>query len=126
MPARFVVWGQQVTKAKKSKAREIRREMTPAERVLWKHLRGSQMHGLRFRHQQVIYGYIADFYCHPAGLVIEIDGPIHEQQVEYDAERQTIIELNDLRVLRFTNDQVLNDLDTVLSQISIAIIDRRN
>lgn len=126
MPARHIVWGQQVTEAKKLKARELRREMTHAERMLWQHLRGSQMHGLRFRRQQIIYGYIADFYCHPAGLVIEIDGPIHEHQSEYDNERQTIIELNDLRVLRFTNDQVLTELDTVLSKISAAVTVHRD
>jgi very-short-patch-repair endonuclease len=126
MPARFIVWGQQVTDTKKLKARELRREMTLAEQVLWKHLRGRQMHGLRFRRQQVIYGYIADFYCHPAGLVIEIDGPIHEQQIDYDEERQTIIELNDLRVLRFSNNQVFNDLDSVLAQINAAITDHRH
>jgi very-short-patch-repair endonuclease len=126
MPARHIVWGQQVTETKKLKARELRREMTVAERVLWKYLRGGQMHQLRFRRQQVIYGYIADFYCHPAGLVIEIDGPIHERQTEYDNERQTIIELNDLRVLRFTNDQVLNELDTVLAQISDAVTNDRH
>ena len=126
MPARFVVWGQQVTETKKQKARELRREMTPAERVLWKHLRGSKIHGVRFRRQQVIYGYIADFYCHPAALVIELDGPIHDQQTEYDTERQMIIELNELRILRFTNYQVMNDLETVLSIISAAVSNHRN
>jgi len=100
--------------------------MTLAERTLWQHLRGSQMHGLRFRRQQVIHGYIADFYCHPASLIIKLDGPIHEQQIEYDNDRQTILELNEFRVLRFSNDQVLNDIATVLAQISDAIDDRRN
>lgn len=84
------------------------------------------MHGLRFRRQQVIYGYIADFYCHPAALVIENDGPIHDQQTEYDAERQMITELNELRVIRFTNDQVMNDLETVLSKISAAVSNHRH
>jgi very-short-patch-repair endonuclease len=61
-------------------ARALRKEMTPAEQTLWSELRGNQLHGAKFRRQQVIAGYIADFYCHAARLVIELDGPVHQHQ----------------------------------------------
>ena len=73
--------------------------------------------GLKFRRQHAIAGFIVDFYCVKAELVIEVDGPIHEQQHEEDAERQPILEALGLSVLRFTNDQVLDDLGYVLSTI---------
>jgi very-short-patch-repair endonuclease len=95
--------------------------MTPAERTLWAEIRGRQLDGAKFRRQQVIAGYIADFYCHAARLVVELDGPLHRHQAEYDAERDKAIRLYGLHVLRFTNDDVENDLDTVLSTIAAAI-----
>ncbi len=79
------------------------------------------MRGLQFRRQQVIVGYIADFYCNAVGLVIEVDGSIHENQHDWDVERQKAIEGHDLTVLRFTNDEVLGDLPSVLERIGAAI-----
>lgn len=95
--------------------------MTPAERHLWSYLRANRFEGRQFRRQQVINGYIADFYCHSAALIIELDGGIHDSQREYDEERQKALEMYDFRVIRFTNDQVMNDLPTVLATISAAI-----
>jgi very-short-patch-repair endonuclease len=98
-------------------ARALRQRQTPAEQRLWQHLRGGQIDGLRFRRQQPSGPYIADFYCDVIGLVVEVDGPIHEQQVEYGRERDAYITAHGLVVLRFTNDAVLHNLDTVLRTI---------
>ncbi len=95
--------------------------MTPSERHLWSYLRANRFEGLQFRRQQVINGYIADFYCHSASLIIELDGDIHDSQQEYDEERQQALEMYDFRVIRFTNNQVMNDLPTVLAAIGATI-----
>jgi very-short-patch-repair endonuclease len=92
--------------------------MTPAETVLWQELRHSQMAKLHFRRQQVIDGFIADFYCHAAGLVVEVDGAIHDAQAEYDAERSQVFARRGIRVLRFANDHVLTDTAGVLAEIT--------
>ena len=103
--------------AKRSLARRMRREPTPAEARLWHALRGSQLGGCHFRRQQVIDGFIVDFYCHAAGLVAELDGGVHLSMGEYDAERAGILERRRLRVLRYSNDQVFRCLDRVLAEI---------
>lgn len=105
------------TEEKRELARQLRRTMTPAERALWQHLRRNQLQGLHFRRQQIIDGFIADFYCHAAGLVIELDGAVHGDQAAYDAERTAILERRGLRVLRFHNEQVFGDLEVVLAAI---------
>src|SRR6476469_2038943 len=102
MPRRFIVEGQRVDGALTDRAREFRRAPTLAERVLWQELRGRRLAGLRFRRQQIIDGYVVDFYCHEAGLVVEVDGPIHDTQREQDAVRDEYIIANDLRILRVT------------------------
>lgn len=102
---------------KRQKAKALRREMTPAEASLWEQLRRNQCGGLHFRRQQVIDGFIADFYCHAIGLVVEVDGGIHDQQAEYDAQRDSILSARGLTILRFTNEQIHSDLSTVLSAI---------
>jgi very-short-patch-repair endonuclease len=94
--------------------------MTPAERALWEAVRDSRR-GVRFRRQQVIGRFIADFYCDAARLVVEIDGDIHDQQADYDAARDRQMTALGLRVLRFRNDQVLTDLSAVLAEIDAAI-----
>jgi very-short-patch-repair endonuclease len=75
---------------------------------------------LHFRRQQIIVGFIADFYCHAAGLVIELDGGIHQRQAGYDAERDKILTARGLRVMRFKNEEVLRDLKGVLARIQAA------
>jgi len=94
--------------------------MTPAEGDLWQEIRGGKLGGLKFRRQQVIGGYIADFYCDSIGLVIELDGPIHDEQIEYDQAREEAIELHGLRILRFSNDQVSTRMPDVLTTILTA------
>lgn len=101
-------------------ARRMRREMTPAEIALWQAVRGNKLDGLHFRRQQVIDGFVADFYCHAINLVVEVDGEIHHVQVEEDRRRERAFALRGLRVVRFTNDQVLNDLPMCLSEIRAA------
>ena len=77
MPIKNIIPGQRVVKEKLQRARELRREMTPAEKILWQELRGNKL-GVHFRRQQIIAGFIVDFYCHKVGLVIEVDGDIHD------------------------------------------------
>ena len=100
----------------------LRKQMTPAERALWQRLRRNQLDGWHFRRQHPVGGFIVDFFCAKAKLVIEVDGPIHEKQRAYDAERTQLLEsLKDYRVIRFTNDEVLNDIDSVLAKIREAL-----
>jgi len=91
--------------------------MTDAERALWRHLRGEQMRGLKFRRQYPIAGYIADFACIEARMAIELDGGQHLLQMGYDRRRSLMLERDGYRVLRFWNDQVLLEMDAVLAEI---------
>jgi very-short-patch-repair endonuclease len=118
MPARNIVVGQKVAAVKLQRAKELRRAMTGAERTLWERLRGNRLHGFHFRRQQVIDGFIADFYCHAAGLVVEVDGGVHAQQAAYDSERDRVLSQRGLRVLRIGNEQVEKNLDGVLACIA--------
>jgi very-short-patch-repair endonuclease len=115
-----IISGQPVDPVKQNRAKELRREMTPAERALWARLRRDQLHGLHFRRQQVIHGLIADFYCHAAGVIVELDGPVHEGRQGYDTERDGILRGYGFRIVRFTNDQVLGAMDQVLEAIAAA------
>ena len=81
-PVPNIVIGQPVDDAKVERANELRREMTAAERRLWNCLRANRLAGLHFRRQQVIDGFIVDFYCHASALIVEVDGPVHEEQTE--------------------------------------------
>jgi very-short-patch-repair endonuclease len=112
-------------KDKRELARDLRRRMTTAETRLWARLRKSQLAGLHFRRQQVIDGYIADFYCHEAGLVVEVDGPTHAQDQEWDDERDRALGKRGLRVLRFANRDVVERVEWVLSEIGRAIEGKR-
>ncbi len=101
-------------------AREMRKNPTPAEEALWEELRKQRL-GVKFRRQHAIERFIVDFYCGEAGLAIEVDGPIHQYAAEQDAIRQQFLESQGLRVLRFANDEVLNDLEKALETIRQAI-----
>jgi very-short-patch-repair endonuclease len=117
MPVRNILRGQPVSYELHERARELRREMTPAEKILWHRLRTNKLNGLHFRRQQVIHGYFGDFYCHQHELIVEVDGGIHETQKEYDAERESFLRALGFRVIRFTNEEVDNDLRSVLRKI---------
>lgn len=101
------------------RAKQLRKTTTPAEKQLWKHIRNRQLHNLKFRRQHPIKNYIADFYCHEVRLVIELDGGIHNRKdvKEHDENRQAEIERFDLQVLRFKNEQVMEDVESVLNEI---------
>ena len=111
-----IVIGQKVTAAKVPAARNMRREMSPVERMLWSRLRRNQLGGFHFRRQQVISGFIADFYCHQAGLAVEVDGPSHTDP-EYDKARDAVFETLGIRVVRVTNEQVVHQIEDVLEYI---------
>jgi len=98
-------------------AQRLRKQSTPAEAKLWQALRNRKLNGLRFRRQHPVGRFILDFYCPSEKLVIEIDGSIHTQQEDYDAQRTEELEKYGYRVLRFTNEAVLNSLNTVLEEI---------
>ncbi len=115
-----IIVGQAVTAAKLQRAKELRQQMTPEEKILWQHLRTNRLNGLHFRRQQIIDGFIVDFYCHAARLVIEVDGDVHQHQTEYDAERDKVLSARGLRVLRIQNEDVSNRLEEVLEQIAKA------
>jgi very-short-patch-repair endonuclease len=117
MPVKNIVRGQRVSAKQLENAKELRREMTPSEKTLWKHLKGNKLHGLHFRRQQIVHGYFADFYCHQYELIVEVDGGIHEFQQEYDAEREEYLIALGLRIIRFTNDEIAKDLKGVLQKI---------
>jgi len=102
------------------RARELRREMTLAEKLLWSRLRNKRLDGLKFRRQHPLGPFIADFYCAACRLVVEIDGDIHDLQPERDAARTEQFEQYGYRVVRFRNEQVLNDIESVLAAIEAA------
>jgi len=121
MKSSNVVIGQQVSDRKAERARQLRGEQTPEENVLWRRLRANRLHGLHFRRQQIIEGFIVDFYCHAAGLVIEVDGPVHETLRQDDIYRERVLGSRGLTVLRVTNEQVRKDIDAVLQLILLTI-----
>ena len=98
------------------RARELRREMTPAEKLLWQEVRAKKL-GVRFRRQQIIAGFIVDFYCHRAALVVEVDGDIHDLQQEEDARREKVLIEMGLRIFRFRNDEILSNLPVVVHKL---------
>lgn len=116
MPVKNIIPGQTVTKEKLQRARELRRDRTPAENILWQELRANKL-GVHFRRQQIIAGFIVDFYCHKATLVIEVDGDIHDLQREEDARREKALSEMGLRIVRFRNEDVIQDLPTVVGRI---------
>ncbi|MCC7367603.1 MAG: endonuclease domain-containing protein [Chloroflexi bacterium] len=99
------------------RARELRREATPSEALLWTHLRGRTLDGARFRRQQPIGPFVVDFFCAEVGLVIEVDGGVHEQQREYDEARQAQLEGAGYTVMRIVATDVLGDIAGVLALI---------
>jgi len=117
MPVRNIVRGQTVSAKQLEGAKELRRVMTPVEKVLWKHVKANKLHGLHFRRQQIVHGYFADFYCHQHQLIVELDGGIHEFQQEYDADREAYLIALGFRVIRFSNEEIERDLKGVLQKI---------
>lgn len=91
--------------------------MTDAESLLWQRLRYKQVNGHRFRRQHPIEGFVADFVCIESKLVIELDGGQHQEQVAYGAQRAVVLQAQGWRVLRFWNNDVLSNIEGILSEI---------
>jgi very-short-patch-repair endonuclease len=108
---------QHVTDDTRGHARQLRRDLTPAEKMLWRRLRDQQMFGVKFRRQHPIEPYIVDFCCPALRLVIEIDGDSHAESVERDAARTAALEAMGFRVIRFTNKDVHESIESVLETI---------
>ncbi len=102
-------------------ARALRADMTAAERKLWHAIRGKQVYSHRFRRQHPVGAYIADFACIEKLLVIELDGGQHQEQLAYDERRTAFLEMRGWQVLRFWNNDVLNNLEGVLLHIAEAL-----
>jgi very-short-patch-repair endonuclease len=119
-PGGKIIRGQNVRPDKLALAKRLRREMTPAERALWRALRRSALDGLHFRRQQVINGFIVDFYCDAAKVAVELDGSPHEEQWRYDESRDKAISRQGIRVLRISNE-AMQDSEAVIAYIKEAL-----
>ena len=101
-----------------AKAEILRRNMTDAEKLLWQKLKNKQL-GYKFRRQHPLHLFIVDFYCHELKLIIEVDGEYHnsKEQGIADKERELLLKFQNLQIVRFTNEEVLSDLDKVIMKI---------
>jgi very-short-patch-repair endonuclease len=102
------------------RATELRKRMTPEERIIWQELRGNRL-GAHFRRQQTLAPYIVDFYCHAARLVVEVDGSPHREQQGYDRMRDDYLRRYGIRIIRMSNDSVRDDLASVITTIRSAL-----
>jgi very-short-patch-repair endonuclease len=104
-------------------ANNYRNNPTEAEKLLWEHLRKFRSEGFVFRRQHPIVFFIADFYCHKIKLIIEVDGNYHsiEKTHEYDESRSGELERYGITILRFGNEEIINDLKQVISRIHLKI-----
>jgi len=102
--------------------KELRKNQTDAEIQLWQQLRNRRLKGFKFRRQHVLQGYIVDFVCLEERLIIELDGGQHSEQVEYDTARTKKLAKLEFRVLRFWNNDVLNNQKVVLESIYFDLV----
>ena len=104
----------------KEHRKELRGSLTPAEAELWKHLKGGSLEGRKFRRQHSVGNYIVDFYCPSEQLVIELDGQVHNHATaeQVDQERDQYLKSLNIRVLRFENKDVFDNLEAVINEIS--------
>jgi len=112
--------------AKKSiflKAAELRKNLTPAEKILWEKLSNNKVMNVRFKCQHPIDIFIADFYCHKFRLAVEVDGGIHEnpERKEYDLARSFELNRYGIKIIRFSNKEVLENIDKVIERIKAEI-----
>ena len=103
------------------RAGELRREPTLAEQKLWAYLRGNKLNGVSFRRQHAIGNYIVDFCAIKQKLIIELDDSQHIDQAEYDRERTAYLESEGYQVIRFWNNDVMNDIQSILRVIDITL-----
>jgi len=107
-------------------AKRLRKKTTPCEKLLWERLRRKNIRGVKFKRQHPLEYYVADFYCHEAHLVIEVDGPYHDrpEQTGHDENRTAELDRFDIRVIRVTNDEIRHHLGSVLQKIRQEIEER--
>jgi very-short-patch-repair endonuclease len=100
-------------------ARQLRRRMTSAEEALWERVRNRKLGGFKIRRQAIVLGFIPDFYCPEVKLIIEVDGSIHlvEEVARRDALRERILRAEGYDVIRFTNNAVLHNTESVCAQL---------
>lgn len=105
---------------------KLRRESTAAERILWRQLRGKQILGLKFRQQHGYGAYVLDFFCPTIRLCIEVDGEVHNssEAQAHDNERTGFLEQQNIKVIRFKNEEIENDVKNVVYRIKEFIINR--
>jgi very-short-patch-repair endonuclease len=101
-------------------AKQMRREMTEPEKKLWFELRAKRFHGIKFRRQNVVGHYIADFYSRDVMMIIEVDGETHAFRQDYDRVRELYFNNLGYQVIRFTNNDVMQNLEGVLTMIGLA------
>jgi very-short-patch-repair endonuclease len=100
----------------------LRKNMTIPEKVLWEKLKDRKLFNTKFRRQHPVSFFIVDFYCHEHKLVIEVDGEIHETNRDYDLGRTAELNKFGIKVLRFTNDEVFTNIDSIIEKILRAIV----
>jgi very-short-patch-repair endonuclease len=105
----------------KEQAKQLRKNSTLSEVLLWQQLKGKQLRGYGFHRQKPIQYYIVDFFCHELKLAIEIDGITHNEKIAYDMHRQKQIELLGIHFLRFNDSDVKENLAGVLAAIEMWI-----
>jgi very-short-patch-repair endonuclease len=103
-----------------ARSRQLRRNSTWPEKIVWGIVRGGRLGGLKFRRQYPIGPYTVDFYCHEIGLVVEVDGASHEERTEHDRKRTEYLEQQRLRVFRVTNADVMSNAEAVACGIAAA------
>jgi very-short-patch-repair endonuclease len=106
-----------------NKARSLRKNQTDVEQLVWKHLRNRQLYNYKFRRQFPIEPYIADFVCLDLKLIIELDGGQHASQIDYDNQRSLFLEQRGFKVIRFWNNDVIENTVGVLEAIHLAILE---
>lgn len=111
----------------KQLARKLRKDSTLGEVLLWNELKSKHLHGFDFHRQKPLLNYIADFYCHELGLIIEIDGRYHHNEEQYalDCLREDDLARHDLTIIRFTEMEVRNDMVNVLRTIETYVLEKR-
>ncbi|MGJ5202134.1 endonuclease domain-containing protein [Bradyrhizobium sp. HKCCYLR20261] len=115
-----------VSDRQRNRAKQLRQAMTRAETLLWRYIKANRIEGAGFRRQVPIKNYIADFVCFSAKLVIELDGESHDfaERQTKDAKRDAFFATEGFAVLRFTNAQVMSNLEGVVEAVRQALVDR--
>ena len=117
---------QRIGKNKLADARLLRQTMTESETLLWERLRNCKLGGLKFRRQQIVEGFITDFYCETAKLAVELDGGIHDdkEQKKYDGHSAKVFEARGIFTLRIKNEEILNTMSSVIQIIQETCLKR--